>query len=75
MPSLLLLGTALSSPRHALFCMGPALTLPGTTLSLLGHTLVLLGWDIPGEQGSQDPTKSSDSHEIFAAFHTVLAQI
>ena len=27
------------------------------------------------EPGSQVPTKSSDSHEIFAAFHTVLAQI
>ena len=33
------------------------------------------GWDIHREPGSQVPTKSSDSHEIFAAFHDVLAQI
>ena len=33
------------------------------------------GWDISREPGSQAPTKSSDSHEIFAAIHAVLAQI
>ena len=33
------------------------------------------GWDISREPGSQNPTKSSDSHEIFAAIHAVLAQI
>ena len=33
------------------------------------------GWDISREPGSQAPTKSSDSHEIFAAIHAVLARI
>ena len=33
------------------------------------------GGDIPGEPGIQVPTKSSGSHEIFAATHAVLARI
>ena len=33
------------------------------------------GWDIHREPGNQVPTKSSDSHKFFAAFHAVLAQI
>ena len=33
------------------------------------------GWDIHREPGNRVPTKSSESHEIFAAFHAVLAQI
>ena len=35
----------------------------------------LSGWDISRGPGSQAPTKSSDSHKILSAFHTVLAQI
>ena len=33
------------------------------------------GWDISREPGSQAPTKSSDSHEIFAEIHAVLKRI
>ena len=33
------------------------------------------GWNISREPGSQAPTKSSDSHEILAAIHAILAQI
>ena len=33
------------------------------------------GWAIHREPGNQVPTESSDSHEIFSAFHGVLAQI
>ena len=40
-----------------------------------GWSGVVAGWDIHREPGSQVPTKSSDSHKIFAAFHAVLAQI
>ena len=29
------------------------------------------GWDIPGEPGSQVPTKSSGSHEILAEIHAL----
>ena len=33
------------------------------------------GWDISREPGSQAPTKSLDSHKIFAANHAVLVRI
>jgi len=33
------------------------------------------GWDISGEPGSQVPTKSSVSHESFAAIHAAMSRI
>ena len=47
----------------------------GTLPQLLAEGLTPPGWDISREPGNQVPTKSSDSHEVFAAFHAVLAQI
>ena len=42
---------------------------------MMGIGMIEPGWDISLEPRSQAPTKSSDSHEIFAAIHAVLARI
>ena len=42
---------------------------------MMGIGMIEPGWDISWEPRSQAPTKSSDSHEIFAAIHVVLARI
>ena len=36
---------------------------------------IMPGWDIPGEPGSQVPTKSSGSHEMFAEIHAFYRKV